>query len=160
MVKILKTCLIFFFIGIAFIAQSQIKVYNFDELDPLLHQNNNTTYVINFWATWCIPCVKELPAFEKVNIEYKSRNFKMILVSLDFGKEVNKRVEDFKIKRQLSADVIILDDPDGNAWIPKIDKDWSGAIPATIIYRNDKWQFYGHSFSYEELKNEIEKFIN
>ncbi|MDP2161100.1 MAG: TlpA family protein disulfide reductase, partial [Flavobacterium sp.] len=81
-------------------------------------------------------------------------------VSLDFGKEVIKRVEDFKIKLQLSADVIILDDPDGNAWIPKIDPDWSGAIPATIIYRNEKWQFYGHSFSYEELKTEIEKFIN
>lgn len=158
--KILKTSLILFFFGLILSAQSQIKVYDFEEFEPLLKQNNDTIYVINFWATWCIPCIKELPAFEQANSEYKNQRFKMLLVNLDFGKEVIKRVDDFRKKRMLSADIIILDDPDTNAWIPKIDADWSGAIPATIIYRNDKWQFYGHSFTYEELKTEIEKFIN
>lgn len=158
--KTIKTSIILFFLSLIVSGYAQIKVYDFEEFEPLLKQNNDTTYVINFWATWCIPCIKELPAFEKANTEYKSQNFKMILVSLDFGKDVIKRVDDFRNTRQLTAEVILLDDPDANTWIPKIDKDWSGAIPATVIYRNDKWQFYGHSFTYEELKIEIEKFIN
>lgn len=158
--KTIKTSIILFFLSLIVSGYAQIKVYDFEEFEPLLKQNNDTAYVINFWATWCIPCIKELPAFEKANTEYKSQNFKMILVSLDFGKDVLKRVDDFRNAHQLTAEVILLDDPDSNAWIPKIDKDWSGAIPATIIYRNDKWQFYGYSFTYEELKIEIEKFIN
>ncbi|MBN1651810.1 MAG: redoxin domain-containing protein [Bacteroidales bacterium] len=158
--KILKTSLVLLFIGINFVAQSQIKVYNFDQLEPLLHQENDTTYVINFWATWCLPCVKELPAFDKFNRENQSRKFKMLLVSLDFGKDVIKKLEEYKLKHNLSPEIVLLDDPDANAWIPKIDKEWSGAIPATLIYRNKKWQFYGHSFTYDELKKEIEKFIN
>jgi thiol-disulfide isomerase/thioredoxin len=141
-------------------AYAQIKVYDFEAFEPLIHQENDTTYVLNFWATWCLPCVKELPAFERLNQENKNKKFKMILVSLDFGRDVLKRLLDYKLNQKLSAEIVLLDDPDANAWIPKIDKDWSGAIPATIIYRNEKWQFYGHSFTYEELKNEIENFIN
>lgn len=158
--KSFKIISVLFFLSLFGTGYTQIKVYDFEEFEPLLHQDNDTTYVINFWATWCIPCIRELPAFEKVNTEYRNQNFKMILVSLDFGQGVIKRVDDFGTQHQLSAKIIILDDPDSNAWIPKIDSEWSGAIPATIIYRNDDWQFYGHSFTYEELKNEIEKFLN
>ncbi len=156
----IKKIFILLFFTVNFVVYGQVKVYDFDHFEPLLHQENDTTYVINFWATWCLPCVKELPAFEQANLEYKNQNFKMILVSLDFGKDVIKRVDEFRNKRQLSAEVLILDDPDANAWIPQIDKNWSGAIPATLIYRKNKWQFYAHSFTYEELKTEIEKFIN
>ena len=46
-----------------------LKSYNFDGLQPFLNQKNDTLYVINFWATWCVPCVKELPIFEKINNE-------------------------------------------------------------------------------------------
>ncbi len=158
--KILKPSFILFFFSLIISSYAQIKVYDFEEFEPLLHNNSDTTYVINFWATWCIPCIKELPDFERVNADFKKQKFKMILVSLDFGKEVIKRVDDFRNKRQLSAEIIILDDTDANAWIPKIDKNWSGAIPATLIYRKNKWQFYAHSFSYDELKKEVEKFIN
>lgn len=158
--KFLKTTLILLFLSLISAGYSQIKVYDFKEFEPLLHQNTDTTYVINFWATWCPPCVKELPAFEKINSEFKNRNFKMILVSLDFGKDMLKKVDDFRKKRGLSAEIIILDDPDSNAWIPKIDKQWAGSIPVTVIYHKGKWQFYDHSFNYEELKAEVEKFIN
>lgn len=160
MIKIIKTSLLLFLISYSLIARSQINSYQFDDLEPLLHQKNDTTYVINFWATWCMPCTKELPAFDKVNRELSSKKFKMLLVSLDFGKDVITKLESYKTKHKLSAEIVLLDDPDGNTWIPKIDPNWSGAIPATILFRNNKWQFYGHSFTYEELKTEIEKFIN
>jgi predicted phosphoadenosine phosphosulfate sulfurtransferase len=56
--------------------------------------------------------------------------------------------------------VIALDDVDMNSWIPKVDEKWSGSIPATIIYRNDKNQFYEQSFNFEELEKEVKQYLN
>ena len=41
-------------------------------------------YLIDFWATWCKPCIKELPAFEELNARYQDKGLKVVLVSLDF----------------------------------------------------------------------------
>jgi thiol-disulfide isomerase/thioredoxin len=138
----------------------KLKSYNFDGLQPYLNQKNDTVYVINFWATWCVPCVKELPYFEKLNQKYKSGKFKMILVSLDFPKMIESRVIPFIINKNLQAEVVVLNDPDANTWIEKVAKEWSGAIPATIIYKNDKRKFYEQSFTEEDLETEIKSFIN
>ncbi|WP_396151119.1 TlpA disulfide reductase family protein [Flavobacterium sp.] len=137
-----------------------LKSYNFDGLQPFLNQENDTLYVINFWATWCVPCVKELPHFEKMNKKYKKEKFKMILVSLDFPKMIESRVIPFIKNKNLQAEVVVLNDPDANTWIEKVAKEWSGAIPATIIYRNEKRKFYEQSFTEEELETEIKSFIN
>lgn len=138
----------------------KIKSYNFDGLQPYLNQKNDTLYVINFWATWCVPCVKELPHFEKLNQKYKNGKFRMILVSLDFPKMIESRVISFIKQKKLKAEVIVLNDPDANSWIEKVAKEWSGAIPATIIYRSEKRKFYEHSFTEKELETEIQSFIN
>lgn len=137
-----------------------LKSYDFDGLNKYLTRQNDTTYVINFWATWCVPCVEELPHFEKVNQEYANKKFKMLLISLDFPKMVESRVLPFIRNNQLQAEVIHLNDPDANRWIELVDPSWSGAIPATLIYRNQKRAFYEQSFDEASLKNEIEQFIN
>ena len=138
----------------------KLKSYNFDGLEPYLNQKNDTVYVINFWATWCVPCIKELPHFEKLNQKYKNGKFKMILVSLDFPKMIESRVIPFIKNKNLQAEVVVLNDPDANSWIEKVAKEWSGAIPATIIYKNDKRKFYEQSFTEDELETEIKSFIN
>ena len=138
----------------------KLKSYNYDGLESYLNQKNDTLYVINFWATWCVPCVKELPHFEKLNQKYKNSKFKMILVSLDFPKMIESRVIPFMKKKKLKAEVIVLNDPDANSWIEKVAKEWSGAIPATVIYKNEKRKFYEQSFTEEELETEIKTFIN
>ncbi|RAR46311.1 TlpA disulfide reductase family protein [Flavobacterium lacus] len=138
----------------------KLKSFNFDGLQPYLNQKNDTVYVINFWATWCVPCVKELPHFEKLNQKYKGGKFKMILVSLDFPKMIESRVIPFIKNKNLQAEVVVLNDPDANTWIEKVAKEWSGAIPATIIYKNEKRRFYEQSFTEEELETEIKSFIN
>jgi len=138
----------------------KLKSYTFDGLQPYLNQKNDTVYVINFWATWCVPCIKELPHFEKLNQKYKSGKFKMILVSLDFPKMIESRVIPFIQNKNLQAEVLVLNDPDANTWIEKVAKEWSGAIPATVIYKNDKQKFYEQSFTEEELETEIKSFIN
>lgn len=136
-----------------------IKSYDFKSMQPLFKQQNDTTYVINFWATWCVPCVEELPHFEKLNKKYASHKFKMILVSLDFPNMVESRVIPFITKKKLKAEVILLNDPNANEWIEKVSKDWSGAIPATVIYRNTDWNFFEKSFTEASLEEEIKKVI-
>jgi thiol-disulfide isomerase/thioredoxin len=117
-----------------------LKVVNFDELQTILKKNDNKLYVVNFWATWCKPCVAELPGFMAVNKSYRfNPQFKMILVNMDNAIEIDSRVKPFLAKNNIEADVYILDDNKRmNEWIPAVDKNWSGAIPATVIYRNGK----------------------
>ena len=137
-----------------------LLVYNFEELEPILNKQDDKTYVINFWATWCAPCVKELPYFEQLNAEYSDKNVEVILVSLDFPKLFESKLKPFIIKNKLESQVIALNDLDSNTWIPKVNKEWSGAIPATIIYNSDKKQFYERSFNYEEIEKELKQFLN
>lgn len=139
-------------------AQAQeIKVYKgFENFKPLLHKNTDTTYVINFWATWCKPCVKELPNFQKAHEAFRDKKVKLILVSLDFARSAKKRVKDFINDREMTARVVILDDPDSNAWINKVSPSWSGSIPATLIYRDDKRDFYEKEFTKKELFSAIQ----
>ncbi|MGK4568960.1 TlpA disulfide reductase family protein [Flavobacterium sp. 3HN19-14] len=126
----------------------------------MLKIENDTTYVVNFWATWCQPCVAELPNFEKINATLKNKKIKVILVSLDMKKQVETALLPFIKRKNLQSEVIFLNDPDANSWIGKVDANWSGAIPATVIYNSQKRQFYERSFTFDELNNEIKQFIN
>ena len=116
--------------------------------------------LLNFWATWCAPCVKELPFFEKINTEYHNQNVEVILVSLDFPHLYESKLKPFIVEHHIKSKVIALDDVDMNTWIPLVNPDWSGSIPATIIYKNDVSEFYEQSFTYDTLENETLKFLN
>ena len=136
----------------------QLEVYDYDGLEPLINKKDDEIHVVNFWATWCAPCVKELPYFEKINSEYK--DIDMLLVSLDFPRQYEKKLKPFLKEKQLQSKVVCLNDVDQNRWIPAIDSLWSGALPATIIYKGDKRKFFEKSFTYEELEYEIKQFLN
>lgn len=136
-----------------------IPVYDYDSFEKLIATNDTKTYVVNFWATWCKPCVEELPSFEKIYNKYKGQNVEVILVSLDFPKKVDDVLVPFIEKNKLKSNVILLDDPKQNRWIPKVDKNWSGAIPATIIINKNNRSFYEKSFTFIELEDQLKGFI-
>lgn len=139
-----------------------LKSVNFDELKTIIHKNNNKLYVVNFWATWCTPCVKEIPDFMEVNKMYRDNaGFKMILVSLDNAEDLETGVRPFLKKNNIDTDVFILDDNKRmNEWIPAIDASWSGAIPATIFYRNGKkLEFKEGKLEKSELEQLITKHL-
>ncbi|MFK8058716.1 MAG: redoxin family protein [Polaribacter sp.] len=138
---------------------SSVKTYTYKELQSLLDKKDDKTYIINFWATWCGPCVKELPYFEKINQEYASKNVEVILVSLDFPKQVDKRLIPFINKKKLQSEVILLDDANEDFWIKDISEKWTGAIPATLIYNAKNRNFYEQSFDYKTLENELQTFL-
>jgi thiol-disulfide isomerase/thioredoxin len=139
---------------------NDLEVYDYTGFEKFLNKNDDKIYVINFWATWCAPCVKELPYFEKLNEEYKNKNVEVILVSLDFPHLYETKLKPFIKDKKLTSKVIALDDVDMNTWIPKVDKTWSGSIPATIIYKNDNKKFFERSFTYDELETELKQFLN
>ena len=136
-----------------------IKTVNYEQLKPLLEKKDDTIYVINFWATWCAPCVKELPYFEKLGAAYSSKNVKVLLVSLDFPKQVKSKLIPFINDHKIQSEVVLLDDVNEDIWIQAIDKTWSGALPATLIYNKSKRKFYEQTFDYQTLENELNQFL-
>lgn len=139
-----------------------LKTVNFDELKTIINRKDDKLYVVNFWATWCKPCVSELPGFMEVNNMYLNNpHFKMILVTLDMAKDLNTAVKTFITKNNITPDVYLLDDNKRmNEWIPAIHTNWSGAIPATVFYRNgEKLEFIENVIEKEELVKLINRHL-
>ena len=153
-------CLIFpLLFSNAILAQKVVVYDNYSALEKAVLSDKNTTYVVNFWATWCAPCVKELPHFEKLNSENK--NIKVVLVSLDFKNQYESKLLPFLRSKRIISEVVLLTDKDYNTWLPTVDKDWSGSIPATLIIKNGKKVFAERIFSsYEELSEYVNTNIN
>lgn len=107
-------------------------VYKIDDLLKRIDNNSDTVYIVNFWATWCMPCVKELPSFDSTAANHKNDKLKILLVSLDFKEDMKLRVDPFLKKHNYKMECVLLDEVNGNDFIDKIDKKWSGAIPATF----------------------------
>jgi len=115
-------------------ARDPLKVFKYDELEAYLkNKDDSKTYVINFWATWCAPCVKELPYFESLNANYTNKNVEVILVSLDFPKQIETKLIPFLKKKALKSEVVVLN--------------------------KEKSKFYERSFNYNELETELKQFI-
>jgi thiol-disulfide isomerase/thioredoxin len=139
----------------------KIEYIKVPDLEKILKNTDNRLFVLNLWATWCAPCVKELPYFEKVAKEYDPGKVKFILVSLDFPSQIKNQLIPFLKKNKISIDVAIMTDLDYNSWIEKVDPDWQGNIPATLIFNNSRKQhvFYPGELDEKELRNMINKYL-
>jgi thiol-disulfide isomerase/thioredoxin len=116
------------------LSQSEkVRVIKFEDLRKEINHVKDTTLVVHFWATWCKPCVEELPNYEKLSQEYAKKRVRFLMVSMDFTKDLKDKVEPFIAKNNINSEVVLLDEPDYNAWIDEIDKEWSGTIPATLM---------------------------
>ncbi|MFD2513073.1 TlpA family protein disulfide reductase [Pontibacter locisalis] len=137
-----------------------VKVIKFNELQGLRNSAADTLYVVNFWATWCKPCIKEMPYFEAVTQEYKDKPVRVVLVSMDAAEDLENRVKPFVKRRELKSDVMLLDEVDANSWIDKLEPKWSGAIPATMVFNNKRkqYEFVEKELTKEELQSLIEKY--
>jgi thiol-disulfide isomerase/thioredoxin len=136
----------------------QTTIVKFEDVEKLIKTPpNEKIQVINFWATWCAPCVKELPLFEKINTE-QSAGVSVTLVSLDFADQVEK-VNSFITRKKLQSPVILLDNIDYNSWIDRVDTNWSGAIPATLIInpKTGHRKFIGKELKEGELEEAIKE---
>ena len=138
----------------ALIVSAQSKTVNlitYQQLEKRV-SNRDTVYIVNFWATWCGPCVAELPAFDKLQQTYKGQPVKVLLVSMDFKSKLNT-VKAFAKSKKITSEVLLADKPSEQVFIDQIDKNWSGALPGTMIVNVQKGirKFYEKEFTYNEL---------
>lgn len=132
-----------------------VRIISFEEFETMANKSSDKLIIYNFWATWCAPCVKEMPAFEKVNAEHAE--IELVFISLDDGRRPD-RVNSFIERRGIKAPVFLLNDVDFNSWINKVNKDWSGAIPATLFVQSDgRRVFHEGELDEDALKNLITK---
>jgi len=133
-----------------------IHVFDTDGIQPYLNKEDDNIHVVNFWATWCGPCVKELPYFEQANAEMD--DLQLTLVSLDFEDKLESSLVPFVNKKDLKGDVIVVLPESEPELMESVSSQWTSGIPATLIYNKHKRQFYEGSMSYDQLMAEIEKF--
>lgn len=120
---------------------------------------NDTLYIVNFWATWCRPCIEELPYFEEAKKVNTDKKEKILLVNLDFLSE-SAKVDAFVTKKNLKNEVYQLTDTDANKWINQIDTTWDGAIPVTVFYQGGKKVlFHNGALNQSELNQKITTYI-
>jgi thiol-disulfide isomerase/thioredoxin len=135
-----------------------VDLLTLNQLYERVNHGQDTTFIINFWATWCVPCVKELPNFEKISDEYKNENLKVLLVNLDYKSKLNSSVLPFIKKNGIKNEVFMLNESDPEVYINRIDSSWSGALPATLMLKDKKRKFFEKDFTYSELLSEYKNF--
>jgi thiol-disulfide isomerase/thioredoxin len=133
----------------------EFRIIDFAELENKINTPSDKLRIFNFWATWCAPCIKEMPHFESVKSQ--DPDLDLFFISMDDGRKP-ERVTNFISKRKIKAPVYLLDEVDFNKWISKVDEDWSGAIPATLFIKPDGSRFFHEGeVSEEELKEFIKQ---
>ena len=123
---------------------------------------SDTPVIVNFWATYCVPCIKEIPYFQEVVKQYEEKGVKLLLVSLDFRESFPDKISSFADKRKFTSPIVWLDETDADYFCPKVDSTWSGVMPATLFINNKKGHrsFFEEEMSKEEFESEIRKIVN
>lgn len=152
-----KIYLFFFFITSSFAFSQNVKLITINQLNERIKNGQDSTYVVNFWATWCAPCIKELPHFEKLKADYKTEKLAVLLISVDFKSKLTTAVVPFVKKKQLKNEVFLLNESNPQEYIDRIDPSWSGSIPATLFIKGEKRKFVESEFTYEQLVTEYKK---
>ena len=155
MTKIFLIASAFFFYNAS---AQQPAIIKLADLQKLMADESTRIHIINFWATWCGPCVKEIPFFENITAQGRP-DVKVTLVSLDLDLDPNpEKVYKFVSRKKLKSDVVLLDEADPNSWINKIDNAWSGALPATVLINHETGEkkFIGKAL----LEGELEKHLD
>jgi thiol-disulfide isomerase/thioredoxin len=137
--------------------QVPVRIIHLPELEQLLQPASDSVTVLNFWATWCKPCVEELPVFFKLEQEFKNQKVRFIYLNLDFKREANTKLADFLLRKQINSTVYLLDEPDYNAWIDKVSPNWQGSIPATIIIGPHTKSFHEGTLEEPSLRQLIQQ---
>lgn len=131
------------------------KIISFEEFEALTSADSEKLRIYNFWATWCAPCIREMPHFEQASKD--NPELELVFISMDDGRRP-ERVTSFMERKDIQSPVYLLNDVDFNSWIDKVDKSWTGAIPATLFILPDgKRRFHEGEMEASELQNLIDQ---
>ena len=122
------------FIGCSVSAQ-QVKKVKIEEIEEIIQKSDHPV-VISFWATWCLPCIHEIPYLQETVKKYEDKKVELVLVSLDFKESFPAVIETFVKKNQYQASFYWLNETNADRFCPVIDAKWDGSIPATLFVNN------------------------
>jgi thiol-disulfide isomerase/thioredoxin len=148
------------FCSLSLTAQSQtISKWKIQDVVNYYSKNNDTIYVVNFWSTFCQPCIEEMPYLQSISKQYASKKVKLVFVSLDVKAFYPKKLNTFLKLHKITATTIWLNETNADFFCPAVDEKWSGAIPATIIVNNKKGykQFYEEQFTPQQFEDALKK---
>lgn len=160
-----KLLLFLLFFQIGNLRAQEIRSVKITEVEQIIAESK-APLIINMWATWCKPCVEELPFFlEEVNKYNTSKggadSIYLLLVSLDFAHSFPDGISTFALKRNINVPIVWLNETNADYFCPKIDAKWSGAIPATLFINNKTGyrNFVEEQISHDQLKDEIKAIL-
>ncbi len=133
----------------------EVKKVKIGELEKII-ADSKTPLIVNFWATFCKPCIEEIPYFQKLVKAHEKDKAQLLLVSMDMSDDYPK-IAPFAIKRNFTSPIIWLNESNADYFCPRIDAKWSGGIPATLFVNNKKGikKFVEDQLSEERLEKEI-----
>ena len=137
-------------------AGKEVKIVDLNGLESHCRKENDTLYVVNFWATWCKPCVAEMPFFFEAAQKFSNKKVRVLFASLNSMKEL-PHVQEFVVKKSIKQPVFLLHAGNPNVWIDKVDSSWGGSIPATVMYRKHHKVFFREG---DFTSTELDSIIN
>jgi len=150
----------FLLLRITGITQPVQKV-SIDQLDAYI-QNTKKPLVVNFYASWCAPCLHELPYFQETIKQYSNENVELVLVSMDIKKNYPVKLNEFVKKNKLQGTLFWLNETNADVFCPRIDSKWDGGIPATLFINISSGyrKFFERQLTEKQFKGEVKLLVS
>ena len=156
MKRILLLACVIQFGAVAF--SQQVKKVRITEIEEIIQKSDHPV-IISFWATWCLPCVHEIPYLQETVKKYGNKGVELVLVSLDFKESFPATIESFIKQKNFQASFYWLNETNADHFCPKIDQKWDGSIPATLFVNNKTSyrKFYDRQLTPLQVEAEVKR---
>lgn len=158
--SLLLTLLFILALGYIKAEGQDIPKWKISDLETYIKKSDKPT-VVNFWATFCKPCIEEIPHFQKLVKQYEKEGVQLLLVSLDMKEMYPEKIKIFADKFKFTAPIVFLDETNADIFCPKVDEKWSGGIPASLFINNKTGyrKFFEEEMSEQKFETELKALI-
>jgi thiol-disulfide isomerase/thioredoxin len=141
-------------------AQPAIQKIKITDLESYIAGSDHPL-IINFWATFCVPCNKEIPYFQSTVARHKDQGVELILVSLDLPDYYPAKIDAFARKQGYTAKILWLNETDADYFCPRVDPHWTGGIPSSLFIDNKTHyrRFFDRQLTEPQVEPEIKKMM-